>query len=345
MHRRAATPLLAASLALAALLAAPRAASAQALGGNAIGVSLTTNTLSTGTVLSVGGAVSPDGRYVTLSVQPTFASLEGFDTYSSGGVFSQTTAAGLHAIPFRPAVVGKVTVVENDKKLLGKSLKPTALKDISLKAAARKLADAADANLVLGIRGLEQAGVDVNAPHTFTLPPGGTLKDALLAILQSALPEQDMVITADDGVVQVVTQAQADNTVVTRTYYLDDLLANLPRVVPNTMDLGTLRDDKTPAAAAAPKPVARAATPARPVPAKHPPPKRPAANSSAADVLRLITASVRPEIWKMNGGKIGEISLVGDRVIVTAPQSVHAILDGPRHHDHNAVPMYIGVHP
>jgi hypothetical protein len=343
MHRRAATSLLAASLALAAVLAAPRAASAQVLGGNAIGVSLTTNTLSTGTVLSVGGAVSPDGRYVTLTIQPSFASLEGFDTYSSGGVFSQTTAVGLHSVPFRPAVVGKITVVENDKRLLGKTLKATALKDISLKAAARKLADAADTNIVLGIRGLEQAGIDVNAPHTFTVPPGGTLKEALLAILQSALPEQDMVITADDGVVQVVTQAQADNTVVTRTYYLDDLLANLPRVVPNTMDLGTLRDDKTPAAA--PKPVAKSTTPPKPALAKNPPPKRSAANSGAADILRLITASVRPEIWKANGGKIGEISLVGDRVIVTAPQSVHAILDGPKHHDHNAVPMYIGVHP
>jgi hypothetical protein len=331
---------------VAALCGAAAPARAQVVGGTAVGVSLTTSTLSSGSVLSVQPAVSADGRYVTMSVQPTYASFDGFDTFSSGGITSQQTAAGVRSLPFRPAVIGKVTLVENDKTLLTKNVKAATLKDTSLKAAARKLADAADTNVVLGIRGLESAGVDVNAPRTFVIK-GGTLKQALLDMLEATIPGQDMVITADDGVVQVVTQAQADNTVVTRSYYLDDVLANLPRVVPNTMDLGTMKDD-----AAADKPAAakdakggRSGAAANATARKPAAPNgaRGAARDNATDVLRLITASVRPEIWKINGGKIGEISLVGDRVYVTAPQSVHAILDGPKHAKRNANPMYIGV--
>jgi hypothetical protein len=330
---------------LAALLAGNPSAGAQVVGGTAVGVSLTTSTLSTGTVFSVQPAVSADGRYVTMSVQPTYASFDGFDTFSSGGVFGQQTAAGVHSLPFRPAVVGKVTLVENDKALLAKTVKAATLKDVSLKLAARKLADAADTNVVLGIRGLESAGVDVNAPRTFSVK-AGTLKQALLDVLQAAVPEQDMVITADDGVVQVVTQAQADNTVVTRSYFLDDVLANLPRVVPATMDLGTMKDDaaKSPPVPAAAKDVkaARSGATANGT-AKKPAGRGGPARDNAADILRLIAASVRPEIWKINGGKIGELSLAGDRLWVTAPQSVHAILDGPKHARRNANPMYIGV--
>ena len=83
-------------------------------------------------------------------------------------------------------------------------------------------------NLVLGIRGFEQAGVNVTAVHDFSIEPGAE-KDALLAMLKVAAPDTDVVITSEDGVVHVVTQAQGDTNVITRTYYgVEDLLGNLP---------------------------------------------------------------------------------------------------------------------
>ncbi|HVS73555.1 MAG TPA: hypothetical protein VHQ47_20190 [Phycisphaerae bacterium] len=315
-------------------------------GGNAaVGTSLTVSTLSTGSVLDVTGAVSADGRYVTMHLAPSQASLEGFDTFTNGLGISQAVSTA--SIPFRPMVLGKVTLVETDKALLTKPVRAVVLKNVSLKAALRQMAANAGTNIVLGIRGLQEVGVDVDAPHVF-LVREGTLKQALLGILKEAAPDQDMVIAADEGVVEVETQGQADNTVVTRSYDLNDLLANLPRIVPPTMDLNTLKEDPAPAPPergldpvqadprnerAGPGKAAKAAR--NHVPA--------APQDSDTDILRLITASVRPEIWKSNGGKIGDISIAGDRVWVTAPQSVQAILSGPSHHHGDGTPMYIGV--
>ncbi len=135
---------------------------------------------------------------------------------------------------------------------------------------------------------------------------------------------------------QIGTQARAENAVVRRTYYLDDLLVNLPRVIPVTMDVGTMTDDKAP-------PAAQNAGRAGKGSAAPRPPRRAVANDSNGDIIRLITASLRPEIWKVNGGTIGEIAIVGNRVIVTAPQSVQALLEGPSHVNHNPTPLYIGV--
>ncbi|HVX84264.1 MAG TPA: hypothetical protein VH253_05560 [Phycisphaerae bacterium] len=317
-------------------------------GGNAaVGTSLTVSTLSTGTVLDVTGAVSADGRYVTLHLEPSQASLEGFDTFTNGTGISQAVATT--AIPFRPMVVGKVTLVENDKAVLDKSVKASMLKNVSLKAAMRQMAASAGTNIVLGIRGLQQVGVNVDSPHVF-LVQEGTLKQALLGILKEAAPDQDMVISADEGVVEIETQGQADNTVVTKSYDLNDLLANLPRIVPPTMDLNTFQEDAAPAPSPkAPDPVQADPRNERAGPGKG---ARNAAGKthvavapqdSDTDIMRLITAAVRPEIWKSNGGKIGDISIVGDRVWITAPQAVQAILSGPAHHRGDGTPMYIDM--
>ena len=98
------------------------------------------------------------------------------------------------------------------------------MKQVSLKGAVRQLADATKGNIVLGIRGLEEAGVDVNLVRDYAVP-GGTVKDAVLALLKIGAPDTDMVITAEDRRISIATQAQADNVVVTKTYYLADLMA------------------------------------------------------------------------------------------------------------------------
>jgi hypothetical protein len=57
--------------------------------------------------------------------------------------------------------------------------------------------------------------------------------------------------------------------------------------------------------------------------------------------MELIVRSVRPEIWKVNGGKICEIFQLDNRITIKAPESVHAILSGPKHYNPNQVPKYI----
>jgi hypothetical protein len=355
--------------------------------GAAVGTNLTVSTLTTGSVLNVGAAVSADGRYVTMNMHPEFSALEGIDTFSNigaaaggnagvnGGVNpffanGMARAAGLAPIPFRPAVVDNVTFVETDKKLLATPVPAMTLADTTLKQAVRKLADATKQNLVLGTRALEQAGVDPGQKHTFVLgAEEGTLKKALLALLREAAPNVEMVISAEENVVQVTTQAAADNQMVTKLYYLEDLIARLPRIVSAKTDLGTLREDGGAAGGSPARPGAGISLGAMAIAGSallspggatslatdvvsapvDGPTTRPANREVplnikkpyATDIVELITSTVRPEIWKNHGGKYAEVTVSGNRVMVRAPASVQAILDGPKVYNPNAVPMYL----
>jgi len=341
--------------------------------GAAVGTSLSVSTLTSGTSLQVSGAISADGRYVTMGVDPQFSQVEGFDTIvvnNPSGV-PVLQAIGMRRLPFRPAQVGKVIFVDKDKALLAASAPAINLPKSSLKAAVHALAEKTNTNIVLGIRGLEDAGINPAAANDFSLA-AGTLKESLLAALKTAAPDTEMVITADDHVITVATQAQADNNVITKTYFLEDLLANVPRWVPGNINLNDLGNtsasfehlslftpiDLSKPAGVAPAPATRPASAAGP---KQKPQytalakiseynpsnafnEKPQQDSSL-NIVTLITSTVRPDIWKPNGGKIGEIGVFGNHVTIRAPQSVHAILEGPKKYDPNKVPMYVDYTP
>jgi len=312
---------------------------AQVVRGNgATATSITVGTLSTGTVLDVSPAVSADRRYVGMGIDVQNSTLGGIDSFvltmpeAGGGV---QRAVAIAPVKFRPAVVGKVTFVDEDKGLLAAHVSAAELKGVSLKDAVRKLADASGENVVLGIRGLEQAGVDTKSPRDFSVA-AGTMKEALLAIIRKAAPETEMVITAQDKVITVTTQAQADRALVTRTYALQDLLANVPRFVAggtNLNDLGPERaehelfrgTDMTRPPGVVASAQGRKAAPTRP--------------ADPLDITDLVTSTVRPEIWKNHGGA-AEIHRAGDHVVVRAPESVHAILAGPAHGNPDHVDSY-----
>jgi hypothetical protein len=230
-------------------------------------------------------------------------------------------------------------VVETDKQVLAREVPAMTLKNKSMKDAAKAIADATKSNVVLGIRGLEQAGVDINAPHDFDIPRG-TIRDAVEGIVKTAAAKADVVIIADEGVVQVMSQSQADNVVVTRTYYVEDLIAHLPKILAKQADLGTLgaKEKKTPEGVANYDEVIGYRAPGRPAALI-------AANEqprASTNIVEMITSAVRPEIWKINGGKIGEIAVVGNQATVKAPIAVQSVLDGPKVYNPNARPLYVG---
>lgn len=320
-------------------------------GGSA--TSINVQTLSTGTVLNVNPAVSADRRYVGMAIDTQFSTLEGVDTFvlsnptspaAAGGIASNGApqAVAIRRVPFRPAQVGKVVFVDNDKTLLAAPVKAAQWKDVSFKDAVKKIADVSKENMVLGIRGLQQINVDVNEKGDYAIP-AGTVKDALLAILQTAVPQTDMVIDASDKVVSISTQAQADQVLITKTYYLADLLARVPRFVAAGTDLGQLgapppQSGLDAAISDTRHSVDLSKPPSQPAAAA--PKSRPVAHSDSTNILELLTNTVRPEIWVNHGGK-AEAALVGDRVTIKAPASVHALLDGPSTYNPNKIPAYI----
>jgi hypothetical protein len=343
-------------IAASLLFLLPSFAFAQVTGVTVTGTSVNVQTLSTGTVLSVTPAVSPDLRYVGMSINPQFSVLDGVDTFilsnttsaaAAGGIMpnGQPQAVAMRRIPFRPAQVGNVVLVENDKPLLATAVKADAWKDISLKDAVRKLSDVSHKNMVLGIRGLEQAGISATEKHDFKIP-AGTVKDALLAILQTAVPENDMVIDATDNVITISTQAQADQVLITKTYYLEDLMARIPRIVAGGTDLNQIGQNPGPMsgleiAAADKRHSMDLSRPPVTPPAAKPKPKT---HSDSTNILELLTDTVRPEVWVNHGGK-AEAYAVGNKVTIKAPASIHALLDGPKVYNPNKIDSYINYAP
>jgi hypothetical protein len=141
---------------------------------------------------------------------------------------------------------------------------------------------------------------------------------------------------------------------------MEDLVGRLPQIVSTRTDLATLKDktDKPaekPVIAIPPGPrgilppayggVAREWVKDQQAEASGISPSEKPKNNYSTNIIELIASAVRPEIWKVNGGKIGEIAVVGDRVTIKAPASVHAILDGPTFHNPNAAPVYINYSP
>jgi hypothetical protein len=335
------------------LLCATCPALGQVNGGAVTATNLTVSTLNSGVVLDVTPNISADGRYVTVGVHNGFSALDGIQTFNLNGAYVGA---------FRSAQFGKIIVVDNDKKLLETPVAAMTLKDVSLKQAVRKLADQTKSNLVLGVRGLEQAGVDLAALHTFALE-NGKMKDALLSLVKTAAPDTDIVITAEDSVVQIMSQAQADTNVITKTYYMEDLLGRIPQIVSTKTDLETMKD-KTDKPATKP-PTQIPLGPRGILPPAYggiarewvkeqqdldsgaiiSPSKKKQPVNYSTNIIEIITSAIRPEIWKINGGKIGEIAVVNDQVTIKAPASVHALLDGPKFHNPNAAPVYVNYQP
>jgi hypothetical protein len=355
-----------AALTLAVCLGGPRAWG-QVNGGASTANSLTVSTLTTGTVLDVTPSISADGRYVTMQVRPSFSSLDSLDTFvvpppainGAGGVgiinglgdggrgpagmglgplnlrldqvmpgangnsrpahlWQQPATASLPAAALAAATLARpapgIIFVEKDKGLLNASV-PAFSGSVTLAQAVKRLATLSNRNMVLGIAGFKKEQIDFNVPLAIHFG-ANTLRADIADLLAAAAPDKALVVTADDNVISIETQAQADHAIESKTYYAEDLIGNAALWLPKQTDPRTGEN----------KPLSLGA-------------------AGSDNIMRMIAMYVRPEIWKSAGGKIGDMYQVGNRVTITAPQSVHALLDGPKHYNPNAAPLYINYSP
>ena len=150
--------------------------------------------------------------------------------------------------------------------------------------------DVTGLGVVVEWRALAAAGIDRDTPVSLTLT-GASARDVLRLALRQA--GDDLTFYADDGVVRVTTAAEADRRLVTRTYDVRDLLLVVPDFAPGDTDLGG--GDEAGAA------------------------------ERGRELVGLIRATIRPEIWAENGGP-ASVRYFRGTLVVTAPRSVHARL-------------------
>jgi hypothetical protein len=94
-----------------------------------------------------------------------------------------------------------------------------AVKDAPFEETVQQLSTTIDKPIYLDKKSLEEAGLDMRRP--VAMPGGVTARTALRAILQS----QGLTYIIKDKVIQVVTLERAKETLVTRAYYLGDVIS------------------------------------------------------------------------------------------------------------------------
>jgi hypothetical protein len=129
-------------------------------------------------------------------------------------------------------------------------------------------------------------------------------------VLASAAGDDKLAFVTDGNVLEITTRERADKKVYTRVYSVDDLLLEVPDFTdaPET-DLGSNSSRGG---------VARVQKSAD---------KEPLSKAERGEqLLTLIRGTIRPDIWRENGGP-ASIRLFHGNLIVTAPQSVHEAID------------------
>ena len=225
----------------------------------------------------------------------------------------------------------------NEPALLRHELPPVIFHHKTLSDVLTTLSTLTNTNVAAGWGAMARAGIKPNRRLTLHLPRQGYKLD-LVAALKAFAPHVRMVISADQNVIFVNTQAADNQHLIMRTYWLQDLIANIPRYI----NPASFQKNKSDAASGG-RPSRRQGTTAR---SSRPPGdsarghgQRP---QTQTNILQLITDHVEPKVWLNHGGK-ATISQVGNRVIVIAPASVQALLQGPSHYNPNAAPLFMTV--
>jgi len=180
--------------------------------------------------------------------------------------------------------------------------------------------DITGANIHVNWTALEATGVGRDAVVTTRLR-NVPVKKALSVILAQASGDATrLAYYSDDGIIEITTRDIADSLLVTRTYFVDDILVDVPDFKGPSFDLATsnsggnaggasggslLKDDDT-----GNKEKGKTKT------------------ERADNLVSLISQLVRPEIWESAGGP-AKISYFRGYLIVSAPRSVHEQIGGP----------------
>ena len=177
------------------------------------------------------------------------------------------------------------------------------------------------ANIHVNWRAMELLNVTRDMPVSLNLRDV-TARRALKALLDETGMGEFLTYYVDEGVIEVTTKEIADQKLITRVYPVEDLVVEVPNFAGPTFNLqqsstvsggggggggggnsiisgdtGNTAQDQTSKA------------------------------QRADGLVRLITETVRPEVWRENGGT-ASVRYFNGHLIVTAPRSIHEQLGG-----------------
>jgi hypothetical protein len=184
--------------------------------------------------------------------------------------------------------------------------------------------EATGANIHVNWRALEMLNVTREMPTSLNLRDV-TARRALKALLDETGVGDYLTYYVDEGVIEVTTREIADNKLITRVYPVEDLVVEVPNFAGPTFNLQSQSNTASGAGGGGGSSSGLFQgsgsgdnTAGQELTTKQ---------QRADGLVKLITETVRPEVWRDNGGT-ASVRYYNGHLIVTAPRSVHEQLGG-----------------
>jgi hypothetical protein len=227
-----------------------------------------------------------------------------------------------------PAPPGAVTASSlsrakdvNPSVALTKKLPELRFSEIPLEDAVDHIREATAANIHVNWRAMELLNVTRQTPVSLNLRDV-TARRALRALLDETGMGVMLTFYSDEGVLEVTTREMADSKLLTRVYPVEDLVMEVPNFAGPTFNLqsasGSVSGGGGGGGGGGQSPFGASTETAQQTTTKA---------QRADSLVKLITETVRPEVWRENGGT-ASVRYFNGHLIVTAPRSVHESLGG-----------------
>ena len=202
------------------------------------------------------------------------------------------------------------------------STRPSAPSTLNLEAlplsdALQNIQQRTGLNIAIDWNAIQLLGIDKTTPITIDVH-NVSVGRALDLILDTAAPNHELTFYVEHGIVHITTQAVADQDMVTRIYPIDDLLVQHETFTQIPfIDIANQTTASVGGSSSA-SPIQSAGQP-------NPQEIEAQRQKTIDSIIAAITSSIRPEIWKQNGGTASILYFNGN-LIITAPRSVQSAI-------------------
>jgi hypothetical protein len=196
--------------------------------------------------------------------------------------------------------------------------------NITLAEAIDYLRDVSGANIHVNWKALEPLGITQDTVVDIRMR-NVTVRRMLRALIDQIGAAGQVTSYVEDGIVEVTTREIADQQIIIKVYPVGDLVMSVPDFAGPAMDLS--RQQNTASGAGGGGSASSGSLFESDTTASNNPDAQKSRAERANDLVKLITETVRPEIWRENGGP-ASIRYFNGHLIVAAPRSVQEAIGG-----------------
>jgi len=233
-------------------------------------------------------------------------------------------AAAVLAIVLLPISSYAANVNATVKRALATELGSVNLANSSFADALDYLRDVTGANINVNWKILNNANITKETPVNVKLR-SIPMRKALQLILDEAGAATPLTYFIDEGVIEITTREAADAKLITRVYDVSDLIVEIPDFAGPDLNLMTQSNSNSGSGSGSGNSSnifggGNSNGNTNKEPAK-------TATERGNELVSIVTGTIRPEIWEVNGGT-ATIRYFRGRLIVTAPRSVQEMIGG-----------------